>query len=82
MLLSLNVSVKWRVKTSVKFNAVAYGKLFKQPHESIVAVGEDGVVQVYEIPKISEEKILTIHVSFNRFFYEIVLIFIKLDSLV
>ena len=65
----LNVSIQWKVMTSHKFNAFAYGKLFKQSNESIVAAGEDGIVQVYEIPSTSPEKskLSTITVSLSSY---------------
>ena len=59
----LTVSVEWKVKTYHKFNAVAYGKLFKKNKESIVAVGEDGVVQVFDIPASSSEKGKTLTIT-------------------
>ena len=64
IIMMLNVSILWKVKTSHKFNAVAFGKLFKQGDESIVAVGEDGIVQVYRKPleSLEKEKVITITV--------------------
>ena len=60
MLLTLNVSLKWKVTTAHKFNAVAYGKLFKENKESIITVGEDGVVQVYQVPSAANEAVIKV----------------------
>ena len=62
----VNVSVKWKVKTCLQFNSIACGKLFKQNKESIVAVGEDGIVQVYEMPtsELNQSKLSTIKVRY------------------
>jgi len=60
----LSVSLRWKVRTSQRFNAVALGKLFKETNESIVAVGEDGVVHVYTKPfdSLENEKLSVITV--------------------